>query len=65
MPKIRMRSTAAGPEGVLLADHEYEVNGERATPLVSGGFAAFVGQPIERAVKHIPERRVEVPRGRR
>jgi hypothetical protein len=53
--RIRMKSKAAGPEGVLLPEHEYELPTGRAKPLIDGGYAVPVGPsnpaPVETATR--------------
>lgn len=50
--RIRMKSKAAGPEGVLLPEHEYELPTGRAKPLIDGGYAVLVGPPpVETATR--------------
>lgn len=43
--KVRMITTACGPNGNYHPDVEYDVPPETAHEWVRGGFAVFVGQP--------------------
>lgn len=44
--KITMRTTAAGPDCMYMADKTYDVPGDVAKAFVDGGYAAYAnGQP--------------------
>lgn len=49
--KVRMRTTAAGPDGVLTAGVIYSLDDEVATPLVAGGYAEALEAAEVKAVK--------------
>lgn len=62
--RIKMRTRAAGPEGVMLPGHEYDLDAAKAKPLIDGGYADLVradpaAHPprsvIETAAKSRPE----------
>lgn len=59
MPKIRMLTTACGPEFSFSEGGEYEVTGEVARALVSAGAATWALQPVEEAVEAPTETREE------
>lgn len=44
--KIRMKATAAGPDGVMLPEHIYEVDTATGKALVEGGYAESLDQPV-------------------
>lgn len=49
--RIRMRQLAAGPDGVFYQGCEYDLEDEKAIPLVAAGAAVPVRSPaIERAI---------------
>lgn len=57
MPKVRMRNTAAGPDGAFQAGKEYDVSGDLGTALVSSGAAEWASPRVEQAVTEPPETR--------
>lgn len=46
--KIRMNSTAAGPNGVMYAGKDYQVSDAMGKALVEGGYARSLGPPPDR-----------------
>lgn len=42
--KVKMVSTAAGPDGVFLAGRDYEVSAKQGKELCSGGYATPIAQ---------------------
>lgn len=59
--KVKMRQTAAGPDGPFQEGHTYEMRVELASQYVNAGAAEWVGRPVEQAVaKPVAEERVEV-----
>jgi hypothetical protein len=55
--RIRMRTLAAGPAGVMLSGEEYDVEAGLGAGLVAGGYAEPVGAPGTSAVEaaQLPE----------
>lgn len=58
--KIRMRTTAAGPDGVLTAGQVYSLEGAQAEALVEGGYAEAV-EPVEAKASKKVVKKEEVP----
>lgn len=54
-----MRTTAAGPDGVLTAGAIYSLDDEVATPLVSGGYAEALEAAEVKAVKKTVVKKTE------
>ena len=63
--RIRMKTTAAGPDGTFVAGREYKVDGKLAAEWLEAGYAEPVKaeaetatvEPDEAAVKPKPKRR--------
>jgi len=55
--RIRMRTLAAGPEGVLLSGETYEIDERIAAPLITGGYAERIGasEPGDVETAQLPE----------
>ncbi|KXG42873.1 hypothetical protein [Tepidibacillus decaturensis] len=52
--KLRMKTTSAGPDGVMIEGREYDVDIKEAEVLVAGKYAAYVEQPDEK--KEVPKK---------
>jgi hypothetical protein len=59
--KIKMRQTAAGPDGPFMEGGTYDVRPELASQYVNAGAAEFVGRAPEQAVQPTGESREEAP----
>ena len=46
MPRIRMKTLAAGPSGTMHPGKEYNVSKQQADDLVAGRYAELVGDPV-------------------
>ena len=65
MPRVRMRTNSAGPQGNRAAGAIYDVPQDEADALIAGGFAEWVDRPREAAAAMPPENAaVRTPRGR-
>lgn len=47
MPKIRMKTMSAGPDGVMQQGVIYLVSAEEAESLVNGNYAEYVDRPLD------------------
>lgn len=61
--KIRMLKTAAGPDGVWMANNVYNLNYELAMRFIEAGAAVSL-EPIIETEAVAPQERAVLPRGR-